>query len=343
MKKNLFLLVLTSILVVSWVSVCFAQQKSAPVYNWRLQSTYPVTSPFYKDVTTALVKKIEESSGGRFKITMYPAGQLVPPGDVLDALGRGVFEMTAATGFYWGGILPEANIEFGLPMMWKDRFEMMTAFWERGLLDLFREAYAERRVHYLNVVPYGPLTINSRVAIRSVAELRKLKVRVYGQYAKHMEKLGVKTVAIPYGEVYSALASGVIDASITGKAEYEDMRFHEVAPYMHFPPVGGIIGLHWMINKKVWDSLPSDMKHLLDLCGYWGASFAARLTKDLDDNIELRLPKLGAKAIHFSDKDVAEMQAAAEKLWDEVAAMNPRCGKMIQIIRDYLKFKGQLQ
>lgn len=326
-------------MVVGFAGSSFGQK----TYNWRLQSTYPVTSPFYKDVTTRLVKCIEENTGGRVKITMFPAGQLVPPGDVLDALGRGVFEMTAATAFYWGGILPEANIEFGLPMMWRDRYELETAFWEKGLLELFREAYAERRVHYLNVVPYGPLTINSRVPIKDLAQLRKMKVRVYGTYAKHMEKLGVKTVAIPYGEVYSALASGVIDAAITGMAEYEDMRFNEVAPYMHFPPVGGIIALHWLISKKAWDALPDDLKRPIDLCGYWGASFAARFTKDLDDTVQMRLPKIGAKAVHLPEKDVAEMQKVADQIWDEVAAANPRSAKMIGIIREYLKSKGRLQ
>ena len=341
MIRKIVVSVLALSMVMSVAGSSFAQKPST--HTWRLQSTYPVTSPFYKDVTTRLVKCIDESTGGRVKITMFPAGQLVPPGDVLDALGRGVFEMTAATGFYWGGILPEANIEFGLPMMWRDRYEMETAFWEKGLLELLREAYAERRVHYLNVVPYGPLTINSRVPIKDLAQLRKMKVRVYGPYAKHMEKLGVKTVAIPYGEVSSALASGVIDAAITGKAEYEDMRFNEVAKYMHFPPVGGIIALHWLINKKTWDALPDDLKRPIDLCGYWGASFAARFTKDLDDAIEMRLPKIGATAVHLPEKDIAEMQEAANKIWDEVAAANPRSAKMISIIREYLKTKGHLK
>jgi TRAP-type C4-dicarboxylate transport system substrate-binding protein len=339
MLRRIVVLVVALSMVMSIGGSSFAQS----TYNWRLQSTYPVTSPFYKDVTTKLVQCIQENTGGRVKITMFPAGQLVPPGDVLDALGRGVFEMTAATGFYWGGILPEANIEFGLPMMWRDRYEMETAFWEKGLLNLFREAYAERRVHYLNVVPYGPLTINSRVPIKDLAQLRKMKVRVYGTYAKHMEKLGVKTVAIPYGEVYSALSSGVIDAAITGMAEYEDMRFNEVAPYMHFPPVGGIIGLHWLINKKTWDGLPDEVKRPIDQCGYSGASFAARFTKDLDDTVKSRLPKIGAHAVQLPDKDVAEMQEAANQIWDEVAKANPRSAKMVGIIREYLKTKGHLK
>ena len=343
MKKGLIVL-LGLIFVVSMVSMGYAQQPGpTKVYNWRMQHTHPLSSPFYSNVTTRLVKEIEARTGGRVKITLFPGGQLVPPGETLDACSKGVFEMMGSVGLYWGGIVPEAFIEFGLPMVGKSRFETMTLFWERGLLQLSREAYGERNLFYLNVAPADGQVIHSKVPFSNLAGLRKLKVRAFGQYGKFMEKLGVKTVAVPYPELYSALATGVVDAAISGNGEYEEMRFNEVAPNMTFPPVVETITGHWMVNKKVWDELPADLKNIIDLCGYESASYSARYYHDLTDNVPKRLPKIKARAQYLPEKDVAEMQNVALKLWDEVGALNPRSAKMIGIIRDYMKFKGYLQ
>ena len=112
----------------------------------------------------------------------------------------------------------------------------------------------------LGLWPFGPQVIFSRVPLKSLADLKGKKVRVYDQsIAQFMEKLGAIPVSIGFSETQQALSKGVVDAAITGASSANTAGWPEVTEY--FLPLGFQVGFNgYAINKKTWDALSKDQQ-----------------------------------------------------------------------------------
>lgn len=293
-------------------------------------------------LTSQFCDWVKERSGGRIEITPYYGGQLAKPMDTLSACAKGVFELFVSTGGYWKGFMPVGALETGLPMGYGTSDEAWTVWYDLGLLDLFREAYAEHNIYYLAPSPLAGHPIMSTVPIRSVADLKGLKIRSSGANLDFLVELGAESVSITGGELYTALQLGTVDACTWSSQAMVLMKFYEVCPYYIEPPLSTAT-TNIAMNMDAWKALPDDLKNVIQWSATEWVYLCCRKYREQEEIMEAEFDKYGVTIITLPEVEVEEMMEAAMKVWDDIAAKSPRCAKAVGIWKDYLKVKGRIK
>jgi len=241
-------------------------QPSAKIYKWKMVTTWPKNLPglgLAAENFSTLVKKM---SGGRLQVKVYGAGQLVPALEVFDAVSQGTAQMGHGSAYYWKGKTQTSalftTVPFGLNAQ-----EMNSWLHYGGGIELWRELYAP-----FNLVPIAAGNTGVQMAgwfnreINSLEDLKGLKMRIPGIGGEVISHLGVETVNIPGGELYTAMQTGVIDAT-EWVGPYNDLAlgFHQVAKYYYYPgwqEPGPALEL--IINKQSYDNLPKDLQAIIE-------------------------------------------------------------------------------
>ncbi|RLC60225.1 MAG: hypothetical protein DRI01_10445, partial [Chloroflexi bacterium] len=205
------------------------------------------------------VNQVKDMSNGRLIIDLFMGGELMDPEEEHHALSQGTIQVVRDSPVYCNDVIDIANIVFGLPRAWTGQMAVFTIFRRMGMLDLAREAWAEYNIRYLANTAEPPYAMIGAKDISSLKAIQGMKMRAYGLTAEWLDSVGAKTTYIPSAEIYTAFATGTIDACVYGGAsDYKDMSLGEVCkyylkdPYMVNPNTD-YIG----VNMDAWNSLPS--------------------------------------------------------------------------------------
>ena len=238
-----------------------------PKVRWRMSTAWTPTLDVNQGAAERLAKVVEEMSGGRFRIEVFPGGQILQPFECFDATSQGTIEAFMAAAYYWTAKEPATEwfttIPFGMNP------EGMAAWYYQGDgLKLWEETYAA-----FNLVPRPGPAIAPQMAgwfrkrIAAIGDYRGLKMRIgTGLGGKVYVRAGGTAVLTPGGEIYAALERGVIDAA-EWVGPHDDMKLglHKTARYYYYP------GWHepgstneFGFNKKAYEALPVDLQRTLD-------------------------------------------------------------------------------
>ena len=237
-----------------------------PRIKWRMPTTWPPALDVLQGSAQRLAAIVDEMSGGRFKIEVAPAGQIMPALGVFDAASQGTVESFMGSTVHWPTKDPAlvwfTTVPFGMNP------EGMSAwFCQSDGLKLWEETYAA-----YNLVPRpGPAVAPQmagwfRKKISGIGDFKGLKMRIPGLGGKVIAKAGATVVLIPGGEIYGALERGAIDASeFVGPHDDMKLGLHNTARYYYYP------GWHepgamteFSFNKKAYEALPVDLQRTLD-------------------------------------------------------------------------------
>lgn len=146
---------------------------------------------------------------------------------------------------------------------------------------------------------------------------------------------------IPGGELYTALATGVVDgAHWDGAGPMFNMKFHEALKYLLLL----YLQYSWnnlLINKKVWDSLPQDDKIKFLTAAQASAYFGTMHTRLLEVYaLEAMVRQFGVKVNTLPENDIKRMQNLAIESWDEIAKRSAADAAIVQKAKEMLKEKG---
>jgi TRAP-type mannitol/chloroaromatic compound transport system substrate-binding protein len=213
-----------------------------------------------------LATVVEEMSGGRFRIEVYPGGQIMPPFACFEAASQGKIEAYMGSGQYWKD--KEPAIEWFCTIPFGMNPEGMAAWLYQGDgLRLMEETYAA-----FNLVPRPAMGNAPQMAgwfrkkITTIGDFKGLKMRIPNLGGKVYARAGATTVLTPGAEIYAALERGVIDAAEwTGPHDDMNLGLHKTARYYYYP------GWHepgttldFGFNKKAYEGLPVELQRMLD-------------------------------------------------------------------------------
>jgi TRAP-type mannitol/chloroaromatic compound transport system substrate-binding protein len=236
-----------------------------PEFKWKMVTTWPKNFPGLGTAANKLAALIGEMSGGRIRVKVYGAKELVPAFEVFDAVSRGTAEMGHGSAYYWKGKSEAAQffstVPFGLTAQ-----EMNGWIYHGGGLELWRELYDG---FGLIPEPAGNTGVQMggwfNKEINSLEDLQGLKMRIPGLGGEVLKRLGGTPVNLPGGELFIALQTGNIDAT-EWVGPYNDLAFglYKAARYYYYPGFHepGTI-LEAMVNKEAFSQLPADLQSIV--------------------------------------------------------------------------------
>lgn len=307
--------------------------------RWRLSSSFPKALDTIYGAAEVFAKNVKAMSGGKFEISVHAGGEITPPFGVVDAVQQGSIECAHTAPYYFFGKNEAFALGCAIPFGLNSR--QMTAWMHEGNgLKLMREFYA--KYNMINF-PMGNTGAQMggwyRKEIKSVKDVKGLKMRIGGFAGKVFERIGGVPQNIPGGEIYSALEKGTIDAAEwVGPYDDQKLGFNKVAPFYYYPGwwEGGP-QLDLYVNQKAYDALSAENKAIIEAASAV-AHTQMQARYDAKNPTALReLVGRGTKLRPFSNDVLAAAFKEATALYSELSAKNPDWAK---IYADYSKFRA---
>mgnify|MGYP001133930218 FL=1 len=306
------------------------QSLSTDVFEWKLVTTWPKNLPGLGSAPEDFAKSVNAMSGGRLKISVYGAGEIVPAFEVFDAVSQGVAQVGHGAAYYWKGKIPAAIFFTAVPFGMTAQ-EMNGWLHNGGGIDLWRELYAP-----YNVIPFAGGSTGVQMAgwfnreINSGADLKGLKMRIPGLAGEVFDASGGTAVRIAGGEIYTAIQTGVIDA-VEWVGPYNDrtLGLQQVAEYYYYPgwhEPGAM--LEFTVNADAYAALPEDLQAIV--------TYAARAANQsmldeftAENNASLQaLLKDGVKLRQLPDDVMALLYENAKIAMASLVASDPMSAKI---------------
>jgi len=294
-----------------------------PAVRWRATSAFPAALDTIFGGAVANAKRISDATGGRFQITVAPAGEIVPMPGIVDALAGGVVECAQTPAYFFIGQDP--TFAFGTAIPFGMNFRQMNAWWFHGGGEaLFNEWLRPRGMQYIIAGNTGAQMGGwFRREIRTLADVRGLRFRIAGLGGQVWAAAGAVPTLIPAGEIYSALERGTIDAAeFVGPHDDERLGFHRVARFYYHPAwwEGGA-SLGWLVNSRAWEALPAEYRDVFTAAAHeananmmanYDARNAAALRRLIAGGTQVRtFPRPVTQAFwEHSQRILAEIDAA---------------------------------
>ncbi len=239
--------------------------QSTPTIKWRLAASWPKSLDTLIGACETLSKYVAEATDNKFQIQAFAAGEIVPALQVLDAAQNGTVEMCHTATYYYIGKDPTWALFCAVPFGLNTR-QQNAWFYDGDGMKLMNEFGKKYNVYSLVGGNTGAQMGGwFRKEIKTVDDLKGLKMRIGGWAGKTLQKLGVVPQQIAGGEIYPALEKGTIDATEwVGPYDDEKLGFHKVAPYYYYPGwwEGGT-AQHFMINLAKWNELPKNYQAIV--------------------------------------------------------------------------------
>ncbi len=204
-------------------------------------------------------KEIEKRTGGRVKINVYSGGTLAKADETYNAVSAGIADIGMSCFAYTRGRFPVMEA-VDLPLGYPDG-KTATLVANEFYSKMNPAELNDVKVLYLHA--HGPGLLHTKKPVRTLADMKGLKVRSTGFSAKVVSALGGVPVAMPQGATYEALQKGVVDGTFAPIETLKGWKQGEVVKYTtNSSDIGYTTGMFVVMNKKKWNQLPADVQQI---------------------------------------------------------------------------------
>ncbi len=299
--------------------------------KWKMVTTWPKNFPGLGTGANNLARLITEMSGGRLRVKVYGARELVPAFEVFDAVSRGTAQMGHGGAYYWKGKAQAAQFFSAVPFGMNAQ-EMNAWLYYGGGEKLWRDLY--RR---FGLIPAAAGNTGVQMGgwfnkeIRSIGDLKGLKMRIPGLGGEVLKRAGGTPVTLPGGEIYTSLQSGAIDAT-EWVGPYNDLAFglYKAAKYYYYPgwhEPGSV--LEALINRKAYEALPKDLQSIvMNACKIVNTDMLAEYTARNNAALHTLVSKHKVELRAFPDDVLKKLAQLSEQVVQEIAAKDKDAKKI---------------
>jgi len=358
MKRRDFLKTSSSAALLSGSALVASSVQAKNTIKWKMVTTWPKNFPGLGTGANHLAELITQMSGGRLKVKVYGAKELVPAFEVFDAVSRGTAQMGHGAAYYWKGKSEAAQFFAAVPFGMNAQ-EMNAWLYYGGGIQLWQETYKP-----FGIIPAAAGNTGVQMAgwfnreINSLDDLKGLKMRIPGLGGEVLKQAGGIPVSLPGGEIFTSLKTGAIDAS-EWVGPYNDLAFglYKAAKFYYYP------GWHEpgttleaLINEKAFNELPKDLQSIVsnackvanqDMLSEYTARNQQALTtlvkqhnvdlRKLPDDVLLKLRDLSEQVV----ADVAANDKMSAKVFDSFQMFKKQVSLWDDISeRAYLNIRG---
>lgn len=236
------------------VAAAIAVSLSVVARDFRVAETQVPDYPTVEGVRF-MGKLIDERTKGRIKLKVFANGALGTERDTIEQLKIGGLDMVRLSLAPLNNIVPETIIP-SLPFIFRDE-NHMHAVLDGAIGDEILAAMGKQGIIGLAWYDDGARSVYSKKPIKRLADMKGMKLRVQqsDMFVSMTEALGASPTPLPYGEVYTALTTGIIDAAENSPLSYETSRHFEVAKYFNLTE-HTLLPSVVVFSKMIWDRLP---------------------------------------------------------------------------------------
>ena len=296
-----------------------SQSDSSSTVNkvkWKMASTFPGNLNIIGEGGVNFVKRVKIVSNGSINIKFFEPGALVPAMEIFDAVSSGSVDAGWSTAGYWAGKIPAVQFFTAIPFG-PNASEFLAWYHEGGGREIWEEIYARHNLHPVQCEIISPEASGwFRKEIKSVDDLKGLKMRFFGLGAKVMDKIGVSTQLLAGGDIYPALELGTIDATEFAMPSIDlDLGFYQVAKHYYFPgwhqPSSA---LELMVNLNKWNALSESQKAQVEATCTESVVLSLAMAESRQPKALEELKAKGVNLHRWSD----EILKVFENAWHEV-------------------------
>jgi TRAP-type C4-dicarboxylate transport system substrate-binding protein len=292
----------------------------------------PTVNDTPEEFSRGFAEMVEKESGGRLKVEVYSASKLGSIPREIEGLQFGSIEC---------GIFPP---EFYVGI--DERFEVLAA---PGMLDSLAHGQrllaqpevmkmmlglgADKGLHGIGLYMALPSVLSSRTPIRTLADLKGKKIRVFASkfQTEAFERLGATPIAMSTGDVLPALQQGAIDGAISGITVFNAMHFQDAAKYvteLNQPPIFLIIE----VSKRWFEALPKDLQDIIDRAGAAESVAINPFAAGLWQKARKSWVDSGGELISLPADEQASMMASLAGVGDNIAKTKPQLFEAYKLV-----------
>lgn len=288
---------------------------------------FPATHLVETEIAQGYVKAIDEATGGRVKITSFPAGTLVASTETYDGVVKGVADMGLSVYAFTRGRFPVLET-FLMPGVAYNNSEAASWALMEGIEKLNPKEIQD--THHLFSFAAGPGDLfTTKKAIRQLADLKGLQIgATAGIRAEAIETLGATPVVLPMNEWYEALSKNIMDGGVAPLESLKGFRLGEATGnYITLTPFLYNQLFFTVMNKDKWESLPPDIQQIItDTTKKFYAEHLPTLFNRIDaGGLKYIKEKRNVEVITLSEEEQALWLGKIEPLQDKyVASLNEK-------------------
>ena len=278
--------------------------------------------------------KLKDLSKGEMTIDQFPGAQLGQEPQILQKVRSGDIDFIISSTANASTLAPESGV-FSLHYIFTSEAHLAKAIADPAVVAAVRAMFAERvqGAQVLAVATLGLRYIYAKKEVRRVEDMKGLKVRVQATKTEdtHFPSYGAQVVHMPFGDVYTSLQTGVVDAAENGVNVYLSNKHYEVAPVLSWTQHEANNSVVW-VSDKAWNSMSAEQKGWVqEAANTVGREQPARALK-LEEESAVRLEKIGVKLV--KDVDKSGFIKLAMPIQDLLATeLGPNAVKILGLVR----------
>src|SRR5438105_14197343 len=279
--------------------------------------------------------KLKELSGGKFTINQFPGAQLGQEPVMLQKLRSGDIDFIITSTANASTVAPQAGV-FSLHYIFRDEEHLKKVIGSPQMVGAFREMVSDsvKGAHVMALMTMGFRNIYSKKEIKSIDDIKGMKVRVQATKTEdtHFPAYGAQTVHMPFGEVYTSLQTGVVNAAENGVNVYLANKHYEVAPVLSMTQHEANNNCIW-VSEKTWNSLTPEQQKWVQAAADEVAKTEPLMALKLEKDSAEKLKTIGVKVVDNVDK--TGFIKAAQPIQDQLEqALGPHAVKILKLVRD---------
>jgi TRAP-type C4-dicarboxylate transport system substrate-binding protein len=276
-------------------------------------ANFPPASTFPCIQMERWAKEVERRTGGKVKVQTFPGGTLLPAKNIFDGVVAGMADIGNFAMSYQPGRFPLSEA-IDLPVGFRNARAASMA-----LFDLI-EKYQPKEftnVKVITVFTCPPADLMTKVPVRSLRDIKGMELRTSGTGTDVLKRIGAIPVGMPQSEAPEAIQKGIVKGNVSSMEILKDFNFASYLPYATEANLF-VVSFAVVMNKDKWNSLPEDVKKVIDGLTREQAEWTGAYVDDhVKEALEWSKKKYGHQVIRLSDADQGEISRLTKPMIDD--------------------------
>lgn len=312
MKNKLFIFIFVLLIVLLSGFIWSRKTERGKVRVLKLAHGLNTQHPVHKTMVY-MAERVKEKSGGKLIIQIFPSEQLGDEKECIEALQLGYLGMTKTSTAPMESFVPQIKI-FGIPYLFRDSDH----FWKVALGPIGKELLEAGKPFGLKGLCYydaGARSFYAKKPIYNPEDLKGLKIRVQKSIMsmEMIEAMGGSPTPISWGELYTALDQGVVDAAENNPPSFDTSRHFEICKFYTLNEHTRLPDI-LVMSTRVWNSLTKEQQKILQEGVDKSVEYNRQVWKEA---VEDALKKFESSGVTIIQPDKELFRQAVMSMWEK--------------------------